>query len=306
VKRNTRIITNADDALGKFAVDNAAVGANSGDFSDAMVTTDGIMAAAAQANGAVSGMEAQSDFMVWQNEAAIRRQLSGAEQSMDDQLESALIEINKILSDQQEFVDTDLMSRLEEAEGKNDDLKDETATLLERLGAHKECNAEGQYYSVSEGDCMELKIAAVGKVSAAHFTQNDGRESGYVDYRIVKVHKTQDDTYLRIFYHDNFRVHGHGSWARWNVMICDEGGNGCAHCNDPGKLQYWRYAQHTGNWWMNDHWSGSVAGLCKTSDNRALKKGDYQIRVMIDNDRYDIYTGHNQGNSLMVDEVYKY
>ena len=305
-KQSVRDVGKLDGKLEDFAAINNVIAQNSGPFSDAMVNTDGIVAAAAAANGAVAGLAAKSDFLVWQNQAAIERRLSGAEQAMDDQLETALIEISKMLSTQQHFVDTDLMGRLEGAEDKNADLKDETDTLLDRLEAHKECNADGQYYSVSEGKCMALAIVAVGKVNHAFFTAVDGRESGYVDARVLKVHKTQDDTYLRIFYHDNFRVHGHGSWARWNVMICDDGGNGCASCNDPGQLQYWRYAEHCGNWWMNDHWSGSVAGLCKSSDNRNLKAGDYQIRIMIDNDRYDIYTGHNQGNSLQADEVYKY
>ena len=124
--------------------------------------------------------------------------------------------------------------------------------------------------------------------------------------RYITFTKTQDDTYIRVFYHDNFRVHGHGSWARWHVMICDENGNGCDYCNNPGRMQHWRYAYHQHQWWMNDHWSSSIAGLCKSASNRALRKGKYRLKVYMDNARYDICTGHNQYDTFMVDEVFKF
>jgi hypothetical protein len=293
--------------LQAVADSNNGVASNTASYVDSMVSVDAIVATAAAASGSLSGLENAADIMVASNHAEIKRQLSGAQQSMDDQLEAALVEITKALSEQQEFVNTDLIGRLSTAEDANAELRETTDVLLQRLEAHKECNADGHHYSMSEGKCQALDMpGALNKVNHRMFNNADGRDSGYVNERYVDFTKTQDDTYIRIFYHDNFRVHGHGSWARWNVMICDADGNGCAHCNNPGQLQYWRYSQHQGNWWMNDHWSGSVAGLCKNSDNRAIKKGKYQLRVMIDNNRYDIYTGHNQGNSFMVDEVFRY
>jgi len=286
---------------------NSDVASQSTNYVQNMVDVDSVVSSAANAKGVISGLKASSDILVASNEAEIIRQLSGAQQTMDDQLESALVEITKALSEQQEFVNSDLIGRLSTAEDANADLRETTDVLLARLEAHKKCNADGHHYSMSEGKCKALDMpGALNKVSHRMFNNADGRDSGYVNERYVQFTKTQDDTYIRVFYHDNFRVHGHGSWARWNVMICDENGNGCAHCKNPGQLQYWRYSSHQGNWWMNDHWSGSVAGLCKESDNRQIKKGKYQLRVMIDNNRYDIYTGHNQGNSFMVDEVFRY
>ena len=286
---------------------NAKVAENSDNYIKNMVDVDAIVAVAAQAKGALEGLEASSDILVASNEAEVKRQLSGAQQTLDDQLENALLLITKTLSEQQEFVDTDLIGRLSTAEDANADLRETTDVLLKRLEAHKECNADGHHYSMSEGKCMQLDMpGALAQVAHRWFGNEDGRDEGYVNERYVEFTKTQDDTYIRIFYHENFRVHGHGSWARWNIMICDADGNGCAHCNNPGQLQYWRYSQHQGNWWFNDHWSGSVAGLCKKSDNRDIKKGKYQLRVMIDNNRYDIHTGSNQGNSFMVDEVFRY
>ena len=286
---------------------NSEVAGNSATYIQNMVDVDAVMLDAANARGALAGLDAKSDILVAANEAEIKRQLSGAQQAMDDQLENALVEITKALSEQQEFVNTDLIGRLSTAEDANDDLRETTDVLLARLEAHKECNADGHHYSMSEGKCQQLEMpGALSKVAHRWFGNSDGRDSGYVNERYVEFTKTQDDTYIRVFYHDNFRVHGHGSWARWNIMICDENGNGCAQCKNPGQLQYWRYSTHQGNWWFNDHWSGSVAGLCKQSDNREIKKGKYQLRVMIDNNRYDIFTGHNQGNSFMVDEVFRY
>ena len=89
-------------------------------------------------------------------------------------------------------------------------------------------------------------------------------------------------------------------------MICDSNGNGCAQCSDPGQIMNWRVSSHWHNWWMNDHWGEGVSGLCKKSDNRDMKKGEYQLRVYIHDNYYDIYTGANQHSSFMVDEVYKY
>jgi len=229
--------------------------------------------------------------------------------NLDMELQAALNEITTALSAQKEYVDTDLMAQLAEAEVNNAALKDTTDSLVARLDAHKECNQKGQVYDPDEKECTQMKFSASDTMSIVNHRMvngDDGRDSGYLDNRHITFTKTQDDTYIRIFYHDNFRVHGHGSWARWNIMICDANGNGCDYCKTPERLMYWRYAYHQGQWWMNDHWSGSVTGICKAAGNRDIRKGNYQLRVYLDHDRYDIYTGHNQQNSFMVDEVFKY
>jgi len=189
-----------------------------------------------------------------------------------------------------------------------DDLTDSTNSLKSRLAKHAACAASGSVYNSKDMKCMKLEIPSSETASKVHhsiFTSNDGRDSGYINNRNLKFVKKNDATYMRIWYHDNFRVHGHTTHAQWDVMICDANGNGCAECKDPGKVQHWRWAGHQHNWWMNDHWSASVFGICRKSDNRELKKGTYQLRVRIDQNRNDIYTGHNQHNILMVDEVLK-
>ena len=105
-------------------------------------------------------------------------------------------------------------------------------------------------------------------------------------------------------YTDNMRLHGHTSHAMWNIMICDSGGNGCDHCNDPGRLMHWKHSSHQHNWWMNDHHGGTIFGICKSTANRKLVVGAYQLKILIDQNRYDINTGHDgQYGSFMVDEV---
>jgi len=191
---------------------------------------------------------------------------------------------------------------------------DKQAVLLaDELLKYEVCSGKGLMFApglkgVDADGCAFQKSPADGfKTKVFHRMMNnaDGRDSGYVDNRYIVFKKERDDTHMRVFYYDNFRVHGHTAHANWNVMICDEKGNGCAHCRDPGRINMNKYSNHQHNWWMNDYLGHGIMGLCKSSENRVLKKGTYQLKVMIDNNRYDIYTGHNQANSFMVDEVLK-
>jgi len=278
-------------------------------FKTNMEIVDGLVIDVAGVRGQLDGTGAGFDRSIISNNNGIQRQLDSANDHLDAELEAALDEITASLSGMQEDVDTNIMGLLEVARVDNLELKDTTDALIARLDAHKVCNQKGMVYDPETEECANMQFSAaqsMSKVNHRMMNNNDDRDGGYINDRHIVFDKTQDDTFIRVFYHDNFRVHGHGSWARWNVMICDANGNGCDHCKTPGRLQYWRYAYHQGQWWMNDHWSGSVAGLCKAAGNRDIRKGKYQLRVMLDDCRYDIYTGHNQHNSFMVDEVFKY
>lgn len=112
-----------------------------------------------------------------------------------------------------------------------------------------------------------------------------GNDCGYLNYRTMMFSKKYEESYIRVFYYDNLRTYGHTANGRWNVMFCDASGNDCAHCETPGRIQNWRYSSHQSNWWMNDHMDERTMGLCKKSENRELVKGDYAIRVMIDDCR---------------------
>ena len=181
--------------------------------------------------------------------------------------------------------------------------------LVAELALHEKCAADGYMYDVATKKCKPLSAPAekfLNKVYHRMFNNADGRDSGYVTNRYIKFVKTMDDTYVRVFYYDNMRVHGHTSHAIWNIMVCDANGNGCAQCNNPGRLNMNKWSGHQHNWWMIDYMAHTMMGLCKNTDNRALKKGTYQMKVWINHNRYDIYTGHNQQNSFTVDEVVKY
>jgi len=199
--------------------------------------------------------------------------------------------------------------RLDAANARNAQLKSVSDALAKRVDEHKKCAGSKTLFDAESGKCVGASLpfkATLPKVAHRMFNNDDSRDGGYINNREVTFTKENDDTFIRVYYHDNMRVHGHTAHGRWNVMICDANGNGCAHCKNPGRLQYWRYASHQHNWWMNDHWGGALSGLCKQSDNRALNKGKFKLRVLLDNTRYSLYTGHNQHSSFMVDEVYKY
>jgi hypothetical protein len=145
------------------------------------------------------------------------------------------------------------------------------------------------------------------KVWHQHFAGDDGRDNGLLNGRAVAFDKKNDDTYIRVVYYDNLRVHGHLAHGQWNVLICDAAGNGCDYCAEPGRLNLWRWSRHQGNWWMNDHVGHTLTGICKKSNNRDLRKGKYQLRVRLENNQYDMYTGHSTEQcNFMVDEVIKY
>jgi hypothetical protein len=299
----------ADQRLKPLEGKGAAVSDGMDAAADSLITVDAIVNTVNDIAGESSALDSRLNQVVDQATGSMNRDLADSAASMNDALEVALDEITRALSSQKEQVEGSVQHRLSTTNSNNAALKDSTDALNKRLKAHTDCANEGQVYDAVKEECRGTSVSPEkGMTRVAHrmFNNDDGREGGYLDNRYVNFKKTQDDTYIRVFYHENFRVHGHGAWARWHVMICDSNGNGCDFCNNPGRMQYWRYAYHQHNWWMNDHWSGSIAGLCKTSGNRNMRKGDFRLRVYIDSARYDTYTGHNTHSSFMVDEVFKF
>jgi len=171
------------------------------------------------------------------------------------------------------------------------------------------CTKNKQVYDAKANKCVPAEASADANMQKVHhvgFENDDGRDCGYLNYRTLEFEKFEEDSYIRVFYYDNLRVHGHLSHARWNVMFCGSGGSNCAKCKDPGQIMNWRYSHHQHNWWMNDHTPGTAFGLCRASENAKLGKGKWSIRIMIDDCRYDIYTGSGDYGSIMVDEVMRY
>ena len=175
--------------------------------------------------------------------------------------------------------------------------------------AMRDCQAKKQVYDSKNNKCDIPTLSATAHMQKVHhhgFEGDDGRDAGYLDHRTLEYEKFEEDTYVRVFYYDNLRVHGHTAHGRWNVMFCGPGGSNCAKCKDPGQIMNWRYSSHQHNWWMNDHTPGTAFGLCRASESGKIGKGKHSIRIMIDDNRYDMYTGSGDYGSIMVDEVLRY
>jgi len=192
------------------------------------------------------------------------------------------------------------------AENGNKILDATQQAVANKLKNIKKCSEEGKVYDTSSKSCKGIDFAPEYKlpmVTHRIWDNDDGRDHGYLSNAWIKFKKEAADTYIRVYYHDNMRVHGHTAHGRWNVRFCDANGNNCQECSQPSRLMNWKYSNHQHNWWMNDHWSGSITGLCKKAGNLDLVKGTYQIKIFLDSNRYDMYTGHNQQSMVMVDEV---
>jgi len=218
---------------------------------------------------------------------------------MMDQLDS---DMTSTVSD----LNTGISGSMRSVEAGNRNLDATQKAVANKLKNIKKCAEQGQVFDPNTNKCKGLDFAPEFKLPKVHhrmWDHDDGRDHGYINHAWVKFVKEADDTYIRVYYHDNLRVHGHTAHGKWSIMFCDANGNDCKRCTQPSQIMYWRYGSHQHNWWMNDHWSGSITGLCKVAENRNLVKGTYQVKVYLDSNRYDMYTGHNQRSMIMVDEV---
>jgi len=130
-----------------------------------------------------------------------------------------------------------------------------------------------------------------------HGNNSDGKDNGYINWRILNFKKAEDATIMRMTYADNLRVHGHGKWCKWEIRVNDKacgaipsgkklgtgGGNlsGNRHCNVN----------------QNDHTPGQIVGYCT-----GLLKGSYTMKITVKGNGADCYTGwdrQSQGHFLM-------
>lgn len=239
--------------------------------------------------------------------AAMAKSTASRKTQMKATITAAIATLKAKLAAQGKAIDTDYKTPVGAIASATTALAKENAKFKASIAAKNACIKKN---TILKGtSCVAPTLsdkAAMSKVSHKGWTNNDGREGGYVSNRDVVFKKTAKDTHIRIMYTDNMRLHGHTSHGRWHVYICDANGNGCSPCKDPGPVYMWKYSNHQGNWWMNDHHGGTIFGLCKKSNNRDLVIGTYKLRIYIDSARYDLYTGHSgQYGSFMVDEVLK-
>jgi hypothetical protein len=308
---------NLADALGS---QGAAVEDIKGQGAASLASSGKILAASGEMNKVTAQaariMDSLEDVQIAVDEAMVEgaavhnHTVTMLVNEMNDVLTDAFDKLKATLGAQADVLTDEYQAKLISANNVSDILGVSAAQISSDIDAYEACSEQGQLYRADTGECGDPLVdpkKIINKVYHRMFSNTDGRDNGYVNERYISFTKYNDDTYMRIFYFDNFRVHGHHAHAMWNIMICDENGNGCDHCSDPGRLMNWRWAGHQSNWWMNDHVGQTVTGLCKKGGSRDMRKGKYRLRVMIDSNYYDMFTGHNQQqNNFMVDEVMKY
>jgi len=305
---NADAIKNIGNTLDNVNESVSGVAGSAGDVAKKMISVDALIGNAAELDAKLPSIAKMLKMQASQTDDELAYQLAVAKGQQEIRLAQEIGNLHSDVSMKTTELEQQVSNLAEDTAVTAKSLSASTKTLLDRLSEHKKCASKLQLYDADSGECRDVAIdpsTLTREVTHRMFNNDDGRDSGYLNGRWIRFTKKHDATFMRVWYHDNMRVHGHTAHGRWNIMVCDVNGNGCDHCNNPARLQYWRYSNHQHNWWMNDHWAGGIAGLCKSAGNRDMKKGRYQFRVMIDSNRYDMYTGHNTHSMLMVDEVMK-
>jgi len=138
--------------------------------------------------------------------------------------------------------------------------------------------------SNSGTDNWLMEMREVGRVGERvtwkqQYNQADGRDSSWINYRILDFDKLEDDTEIRFTYSDNFRVHKTSHNCNWEIRV-----NG-ASCPTGVISRSMHTAEND-----NDHQPGVIAGYCGD-----LKKGRHQMRIWLTSNsghnNHDCYTG---------------
>jgi hypothetical protein len=114
------------------------------------------------------------------------RELTDSAATMNDALENALDEITAALSLQREEIDGDVTAKISQTISTNTDLKTATDALTRRLKQHTDCAAAGTIWSQEQKACMSTEVnpnLALPKVDHRGWTNEDGRDSGYINER---------------------------------------------------------------------------------------------------------------------------
>jgi hypothetical protein len=305
----------ASNAVNNLAIRTSAVERAVSGVAKGLVTAEKSMRRVAPltdaANSLVEDVDAINHTMVTQlvdRKASLIAKLSTTRESLDAKLKKSLADIKAKMDAQNEAINAELADRIKAVEAQVSTVVEDAKPVGTFTAAHDKCTADGNVLVPGKG-CKEAAIGETahnGKVFWGGWSNEDGRDSGWVDGRFVKFTKKEDDTYIRVFYFDSLRTHGHNPHGRWNVMFCNANGDNCAHCSDPGRIQNWRYGYHQHSLWSWDAMPSRTFGLCKKSENTDMKKGDYSLKIYIESNHYDLSTGYNMNGNFMVDEVVKY
>lgn len=289
---------------------NNDVADNIASSNDAADQSKSIQTSIRQAKSAFDTAEEVSEEVFESKGAEMAKILNDTKNDIEDDLVMAFGALKADLARQKDELDKNVAGKLTAAKETHTALVASAKLLNAVVDATEACTADGLLWDSDKEECVESDVDArklIPGLYHRHFSNDDGRDHGYITNRYVQFTKMNDDTYIRVIYYDNLRVHGHLAHGQWNVMICDEAGNGCDYCNTPGRLNLWRWSRHQGNWWMNDHVGHTLTGICKRTGNRDLRKGKYMLKTRLENNRYSMYTGHNTDQcNFQVDEVIKY
>lgn len=262
------------------------------------------------AQDSVDALKDSSDAAVADAIDDLSTKLAEASAALHDELANKVQTMGKAIVDTKNYASDIVGGGMGDIKALSDDSEDQINAANAVFVEQQKCAAQKLIFNKAKGECMVPALSATAymdHVSHSLWTNEDSRDSGYLTSRDLQFTKFYDNTYVRIMYYDNMRIRGHTAYGKWSVHICDGGGGNCDPCSDPGALEHWRWSGHQHGWWMNDHTGGTIFGLCKATSSLKLVKGEYSLRVMVGEQRYDLHTGHQGSHgSFTVDEVMKY
>lgn len=148
---------------------------------------------------------------------------------------------------------------------------------------------EGSFHMEAQEVVVSTKDVNVGRYMFMRFGNNiDGRDNGYVNWRVLAFNKEEDSSIIRVTYSDNLRVHGHEKWCKWEIRMdtkpCKNNLSGTRHVS--------------GN--QNDHVPGQIVGYCQ-----GLNKGAHEMKIHVRGNSADCYTGwdRQQQNHFLLETV---
>lgn len=138
-------------------------------------------------------------------------------------------------------------------------------------------------------DNWYMEVREIGRIRERiswlqRYNQGDGRDGGWVNYRILNFDKKDDDTWMRLLYSDNLRVYRTGHRCRWEIKIDD------VTCSTGLIARSFHTADND-----NDHQPAQVVGYCGD-----LKKGSHTAKIWLTSNNgrtsgHDCFTGNYWG-----------
>ena len=118
--------------------------------------------------------------------------------------------------------------------------------------------------------------------------QESGIDNGLVPERSVSINNQQTNSYLRVSYHDNFRIKpvGSGAYGKWEVLF-----NGQS-CSNPGPIIQFLHNENGGFLARGD----TIVGYCRAANGLPFGAGQVTLTVSVNANPFglgnsDLFTG---------------